>query len=77
MLVLPRIAAMTDRVRVWAADRGRSSKRPDLRRALVRAAAVTRVNELLNWNVARDPVLTCRRLGHQGLLLRHVQAIGQ
>jgi len=46
-----RIAAMTDRVRDWAAPRSLLG-RPDLRRALARAAAVTRVNELLNWQVA-------------------------
>jgi 3-oxo-4-pregnene-20-carboxyl-CoA dehydrogenase beta subunit len=52
-----RIAAMTDRVREWAAGRGLLS-RPDVRRALARASAVTRVNELLNWQVAAEPGLS-------------------
>jgi len=52
-----RIAAMTDRVRDWAAPRSLLG-RPDLRRALARAAAVTRVNELLNWQVAATAELS-------------------
>jgi hypothetical protein len=52
-----RIAAMTGRVREWAAGRGLLS-RPDVRRALARASAVTRVNELLNWQVAAEPELS-------------------
>jgi hypothetical protein len=52
-----RIAAMTDRVRDWAAGRGLLA-RPDVRRALARASAVTRVNELLNWQVAAEPELS-------------------
>jgi alkylation response protein AidB-like acyl-CoA dehydrogenase len=52
-----RIAAMTDRVREWAAGRGLLT-RPDVRRALARARAVTRVNELLNWQVAAEPELS-------------------
>jgi alkylation response protein AidB-like acyl-CoA dehydrogenase len=52
-----RIAAMTDRVREWAAGRG-LLERPDVRRALARARAVTRVNELLNWQVAAEPELS-------------------
>jgi 3-oxo-4-pregnene-20-carboxyl-CoA dehydrogenase beta subunit len=52
-----RIAAMTDRVREWAAGRGLLA-RPDVRRALARARAVTRVNELLNWQVAAEPELS-------------------
>jgi hypothetical protein len=51
-----RIAAMTDRVREWAAGRSLLG-RPDVRRALARADAVTRVNELLNWQVAATPEL--------------------
>ena len=46
-----RIAALHDRVRDWAAGRALLT-RPDVRRALARAAAVIRVNELLNWQVA-------------------------
>ena len=45
-----RIAALHDRVRAWAAERALLT-RPDVRRALGRAAAVMRVNELLNWQV--------------------------
>jgi alkylation response protein AidB-like acyl-CoA dehydrogenase len=51
-----RIAAMTDQVREWAAERSLLG-RPDVRRALARACAVTRVNELLNWQVAATPEL--------------------
>jgi 3-oxo-4-pregnene-20-carboxyl-CoA dehydrogenase beta subunit len=52
-----RIAAMTDRVREWAAPRSLLG-RPDMRRTLARAAAVTRVNELLNWQVAATAELS-------------------
>ena len=52
-----RLAAMTDRVREWAAQRSLLD-RPDVRRALARASAVTRVNELLNWQVAAAPELS-------------------
>ena len=52
-----RLAAMTDRVREWAARRSLLD-RPDIRRALARASAVTRVNELLNWQVAAAPELS-------------------
>jgi 3-oxo-4-pregnene-20-carboxyl-CoA dehydrogenase beta subunit len=52
-----RIAAMTDRVRAWAAPRSLLD-RPDMRRALARATAVTRVNELLNWQVAATAELS-------------------
>jgi 3-oxo-4-pregnene-20-carboxyl-CoA dehydrogenase beta subunit len=52
-----RIAAMTDQVGEWAAARGLLA-RPDVRRALARARAVTRVNELLNWQVAAEPELS-------------------
>ena len=51
-----RIAALHDRVRAWAADRALLTQ-PDLRRALARAGAVMRVNELLNWQVASSPAL--------------------
>jgi 3-oxo-4-pregnene-20-carboxyl-CoA dehydrogenase beta subunit len=46
-----RIAALHDRVRAWAAGRALLTQ-PDVRRALARATAVMRVNELLNWQVA-------------------------
>jgi 3-oxo-4-pregnene-20-carboxyl-CoA dehydrogenase beta subunit len=55
-----RIAALHDRVRDWAAatpspDGLALLTRPDLRRALARARAALRVNELLNWQVAAAP----------------------
>ena len=46
-----RIAALHDRVQTWAAERALLTQ-PDLRRALARACAVMRVNELLNWQIA-------------------------
>jgi 3-oxo-4-pregnene-20-carboxyl-CoA dehydrogenase beta subunit len=46
-----RIAVLHDRVRAWAARRDLLAE-PDVRRALARASAVMRVNELLNWQVA-------------------------
>ncbi len=52
-----RIAALTDRVREWAARRSLLGQ-PDVRRALARASAVARVNELLNWQVAATPELS-------------------
>jgi len=51
-----RIAALHDRVRAWAAARSLLGQ-PDVRRALARAAAVMRVNELLNWQVATQPTV--------------------
>ena len=51
-----RIAALHDRVQAWAAEHALATQ-PDLRRALARAAAVMRVNELLNWQVASSPTL--------------------
>jgi 3-oxo-4-pregnene-20-carboxyl-CoA dehydrogenase beta subunit len=51
-----RIAVLHDRVRTWAAQRSLLT-RPDVQRALARAAAVIRVNELLNWQVAAAPAL--------------------
>src|SRR5262249_51591185 len=51
-----RIAALHDRVRAWAAERSLLGQ-PDVRRALARASAVMRVNELLNWQVAASPAL--------------------
>jgi 3-oxo-4-pregnene-20-carboxyl-CoA dehydrogenase beta subunit len=52
-----RLAAMTDRVREWAIASALEG-RPDVRRALAHAGAVTRVNELLNWQVAAAPELS-------------------
>jgi alkylation response protein AidB-like acyl-CoA dehydrogenase len=46
-----RIGALLDRVRLWAYDRGVENE-ADVRRALARAHAAHRVNELLNWQVA-------------------------
>jgi alkylation response protein AidB-like acyl-CoA dehydrogenase len=46
-----RIGALHDRVRAWAAARSLLTE-PDVHRALDRAEAVMRVNELLNWQVA-------------------------
>ncbi|HJY94963.1 MAG TPA: acyl-CoA dehydrogenase family protein, partial [Streptosporangiaceae bacterium] len=51
-----RIAALHDRVRAWAAEHALLAH-PDVRRALARASAVIRVNELLNWQVASAPTL--------------------
>jgi alkylation response protein AidB-like acyl-CoA dehydrogenase len=51
-----RIAALHDRVRAWAAMRSLLTH-PDVARALARAAAVMRVNELLSWHVAAAPAL--------------------
>jgi 3-oxo-4-pregnene-20-carboxyl-CoA dehydrogenase beta subunit len=46
-----RLAAIYERVRDWAADRDLLDE-PDVRRTLAKARANTRVNELLNWQVA-------------------------
>ncbi|WP_410632656.1 acyl-CoA dehydrogenase family protein [Amycolatopsis sp. cmx-4-83] len=46
-----RIGGMYDRVRAWAAARGLLDL-ADVRAVLAEAMAVTRVNELLNWQVA-------------------------
>jgi 3-oxo-4-pregnene-20-carboxyl-CoA dehydrogenase beta subunit len=51
-----RIAVLHDRVRTWAAERSLLTH-PDVQRALARASAVIRVNELLNWQVAAAPAL--------------------
>jgi hypothetical protein len=53
------VAALRDRVADWAAERSTPDgqpllTRPDVRGALARAAAVHRVNELLNWQVAAN-----------------------
>jgi len=46
-----RLAALYERVRDWATDHDLLDE-PDVRRALARANANVRVNELLNWQVA-------------------------
>lgn len=46
-----RLAGLYDRVREWAVTAGADSE-PDVRRALAEVRAVTRINELLNWQVA-------------------------
>jgi 3-oxo-4-pregnene-20-carboxyl-CoA dehydrogenase beta subunit len=57
-----RIGGLHDRVRDWAARQVGPDGRPvldraDVRRALARASAAERVNELLNWQVAMtDPI---------------------
>ena len=72
-----RIAAMTDRVREWAAQRSLLDQ-PDVRRALARAAAVTRVNELLNWQVAAAPELSVADASATKVFSsEHAQALGQ
>ncbi len=72
-----RIAAMTDRVREWAAPRSLLG-RPDIRRVLARAAAVTRVNELLNWQVAATQELSIADASATKVFSsEHVLAIGQ
>jgi 3-oxo-4-pregnene-20-carboxyl-CoA dehydrogenase beta subunit len=85
-----RIAALHDRVRDWAAARTGADGRPllaqpDVRRALARAAASLRVNELLNWQVAvaatvdiadasATKVFSSERLQQLGQLLEEVVA---
>ncbi len=72
-----RIAAMTDRVRAWAAPRSLLG-RPDLRRALAWAEAVTRVNELLNWQVAATAELSIADASATKVFSsEQAQAIGQ
>ncbi|MFL6119652.1 acyl-CoA dehydrogenase family protein [Actinophytocola sp.] len=46
-----RLAALYERVRAWAVARDLLDE-PDVRRALAKARAHVRVNELLNWQVA-------------------------
>lgn len=54
-----KIAGLYDRVRAWAshpdASGGRPLDAPDVRRALAETRAITRLNELLNWQVAARP----------------------
>ena len=72
-----RIAAMTDRVREWAARRSLTDQ-SDVRRALARASAVTRVNELLNWQVAAAAELSVADASATKVFSsEHAQAIGQ
>lgn len=51
-----RIAGLRDAVRDWAARRGLLAE-PDVARALARADASLRVNELLNWQVASNDTI--------------------
>jgi 3-oxo-4-pregnene-20-carboxyl-CoA dehydrogenase beta subunit len=83
-----RIAALSDRVRAWAAGRTEPGGRrllslPDVCRALAEADACLRVNELLNWQVAAAPgveaadasatkVFSSQRLQRLGQLLEDV-----
>jgi hypothetical protein len=85
-----RIAALHDRVRDWAAGRAGPDgrvllARPDVARALARARAALRVNELLNWQVAvagtvdiadasATKVFSSERLQQLGQLLEEVVA---
>lgn len=46
-----RIAGLYERVREWAGANGVAAE-PDVRRALAEVRAITRINELLNWQVA-------------------------
>ena len=85
-----RIAALHDRVRDWAAGRAGPDGRPllaqpDVARALGRARAALRVNELLNWQVAvadtvdiadasATKVFSSERLQQLGQLLEEVVA---
>jgi alkylation response protein AidB-like acyl-CoA dehydrogenase len=85
-----RIAALYDRVLGWAAGRAGPDGRPlldqpDVRRALGRAYASLRVNELLNWQVAGSDsldvadasvtkVYSAEQTQHIGQLLEEVVA---
>ncbi|GAB3506263.1 acyl-CoA dehydrogenase family protein [Amycolatopsis cihanbeyliensis] len=88
-----RIGGLYDRVRAWAAartdpDGSRLLDRPDVRAALAEAFAVTRINELLNWQVAAasttggvavadasaTKVFGSERIQHVGRLLEEVVA---
>ena len=72
-----RLAAQRDRVATWAVAR-RLTEQPDVRRALAHAAAVIRVNELLNWQVAAaDTVAIADASAIKVLHSEAVQQIGQ
>ncbi|MFI5495236.1 acyl-CoA dehydrogenase family protein [Actinoplanes sp. NPDC051859] len=47
-----RVGALWARVQAWATEKPGVRDQPDVRRALARAYACLRVNELLNWQVA-------------------------
>ena len=68
-----RLAAIIDRVGSWAPDL------PDVRRALARARATLRVNELLNWQVAgAEPNAadaSATKVFSSERLLRHAQEL--
>ncbi len=72
-----RTAVLHDRVRTWAERRSLLAQ-PDVRRALARASAVIRVNELLNWQVASAPALDVADASVTKVFSsEQVQAIGQ
>jgi alkylation response protein AidB-like acyl-CoA dehydrogenase len=70
-----RLAAIVDRVSAWAS----SHDAPDVRRALARARATLRVNELLNWQVAgAEPNAadaSATKVFSSERLLRHAQEL--
>lgn len=77
-----RIGVMRRRVSGWAASTPGADGRPlleqpDVRRALARAAAAERVNELLNWQVAVSPSLNIADASVTKVFSSdHVQQIG-
>jgi alkylation response protein AidB-like acyl-CoA dehydrogenase len=70
-----RLGALIDRVRKWAGERDL----PDVARALARAEACRRVNELLNWQVAgAEPNAadaSATKVFSSERLLRHAQEL--
>jgi alkylation response protein AidB-like acyl-CoA dehydrogenase len=70
-----RLGALIDRVREWAAGR----ETPELDRALARAEACRRVNELLNWQVAGPEPnaadASATKVFSSERLLRHAQEL--
>jgi len=70
-----RLGAIIDRVREWAP----THDAPDVRRALARASATLRVNELLNWQVAgAEPNAadaSATKVFSSERLLRHAQEL--
>jgi len=81
-----RIGGMAERVREWAAARTDPEgtpllRLPDVRRALARAHACTRVNELLNWQVAASaangPVAAADASATKVFSSERVQSLGR
>jgi alkylation response protein AidB-like acyl-CoA dehydrogenase len=81
-----RIAALHDSVRDWAATRTGADGRPllahpDVRRALAKAYASQRINELLNWQVAAadpgDANVIADASATKVYSSEHVQQLGQ